>query len=419
MTASTESGAQESRADGPPGADWREATLHRQQQALPAGRVAVSCSAPLGAGGLGRHLGEICAALSRSGRSYDCISGTTRAQRLDAPGTQHGAQPDVRSLLRRRLGLYGALARAPLPLSPGVRTRAFMTDFDDFAATRLGAAEHLIAFNGQALAQFEAAARAGYTSRSLVSANSHLRHVARRHAEAHRRYPLEGSWTSHLLGRNLAEYERADRIYVASRYVRESFLREGFAEERLADFPLTPDARYSAEAAHRGDRSLRAGAPRGESDRFDVVYVGSLAVHKGVPLLIDAFRRLAHTDLRLVLVGGWGTRGMRRFVQTACAADPRILVSPGDPLERLRGASLCVHPAYEDGFAYAPAEALACGVPLLVSEDTGMKELIDVPRRGLILPTGDLDALSEAIDAAYRGEPFAASRALSRPPGER
>jgi glycosyltransferase involved in cell wall biosynthesis len=441
MTASTESGAQQSRAAGPPDAGWREAALRRQQAALPAGSVAVSCSAPLGAGGLGRHLGEIVAALERSGRPYDCISGTTRAQPRDVPAARPGAesrvrpvaQPGVRSLLRRRLGLYGALARAPLPLSPGVRTRAFMTDFDDFAAARLGAAEHLIAFNGQALAQFEVAARAGYSSRALVSANSHLRHVARRHAEAHRRYPLEGSWTSHLLARNLAEYERADWIYVASGYVRESFLREGFADERLVDFPLTPDPRYSpAEAAHEAgregpheldrsavDRSARPAAPRREGDRFDVVYVGSLAVHKGVPLLIDAFRRLAHTDLRLVLVGGWGTRGMRRFVQAACAADPRILVSPGDPLERLRAASLCVHPAYEDGFAYAPAEALACGVPLLVSEDTGMKELIDVPRRGLILPTGDLDALSEAIDAAYRREAFATSGPATRPAEER
>jgi len=414
MIASTESSLQQSRADGPPGVGWREATLRRQQAALPAGRVAVSCSAPLGTGGLGRHLGEIVAALERSGQRCDCISGTTRAQGVDTSGVQ----PGVRSLARGRLrpygALVGALARAPLPLSPGVRTRAFMADFDGFAAARLATGEHLIAFNGQALAQFEAATRAGYSSRSLVSANSHLRHLARRHAEAHRRYPLEGSWASHLLARNLAEYERADRIYVASRYVRESFLHEGFAEERLADFPLTPDPRYSAADVHERDR---AGSPGRAGDRFDVVYVGSLAVHKGVPLLIDAFRRLAYTDLRLVLVGGWGTRGMRRFVQAACAADRRIVVSPGDPLQRLRAASVCVHTAYEDGFAYAPAEALACGVPLLVSEDTGMKELIDVPHRGLILPTGDLDVLSEAIDAAYRGEAFAPSRPSTSPAG--
>lgn len=97
---------------------------------------------------------------------------------------------------------------------------------------------------------------------------------------------------------------------------------------------------------------------------------------------------------------------MRRFVEDACAADRRITAGPGDPLCHLRTAALCVHPAYEDGFAYAPAEALACGVPVIVSEDTGMKDLIDSPRAGLVLPTGDIAALTEAIDAAYRAEIF-------------
>jgi glycosyltransferase involved in cell wall biosynthesis len=390
MTASTEPGVAANRRDGPPSPGWRESAFRAQEAVLPPGRVAVSCSAPLGVGGLGRHLAEIAAALERAGRPGDCVSGSSRAAPASAlrAWTPAGERPRP----------SGVLARLPLPLSPGVRTRAFMADFDAYAAARLPRAEHLLAFNGQALAQLRTAGRLGYRSRALVSANSHIRQVARRHADARRRYPLEGSWTAHLVERNLAEYACADRIYVASRYVRESFLREGFAAERLLDFPLTPDPRY---AEHER-------TPPGE--RFEIVYVGSLAVHKGVPLLIDAVRRLPHADISLVLVGGWGTRGMRRFVQGACAADPRILVSPGDPLTRLRGASLCVHPAYEDGFAYAPAEALACGVPVLVSEDTGMKELIDAPRTGLILPTGDLDALTEAIEAAYRGEAFASSR---------
>jgi hypothetical protein len=35
-----------------------------------------------------------------------------------------------------------------------------------------------------------------------------------------------------------------------------------------------------------------------------------------------------------------------------------------------------------------------------------MKDLVEVDRTGLILPTGDLDSLTEAIEAAYRGEIF-------------
>lgn len=356
-------------ASEPCGTRWREAAESAQEAAMPRGPVAVTCSAALGKGGLGRHLGEILAALARAEQPAIGIYGPRRARTL-----------------------YGRAMRGLPGLSPGLRTHAFVTEFDAYAARRLPASDHLIAFNGQALTQLEMARAAGYQSLGLVSANSHLRKVARRHAQARERYPLEGSWTAQLVERNLAEYERADRIYVACEYVRESFLAEGVCEEKLVRFPLTPDPRYTP-------------APP-TSESFDVVYVGSLAVHKGVPLLIDAFRRLSHRDMRLVLVGGWGSQGMRRFVQRACAADPRILAGPGDPLPRLRQARLCAHPAYEDGFGYAPAEALACGVPVLVSEDTGMKELIREPRTGAILPTGDAQALTEALDAAYRGELF-------------
>ncbi len=390
MTASAEAPSPDTRPDRPCGASWREAAERAQGSALARGRTVVSCSARPGVGGLGRHLSEILDALTRSEQPTVCISGSTRASAASsASGSsrRRSALPNLAKLL----------ASSPLPVSPGVRTRAFMTEFDTFAAQRLAPADHLIAFNGQALSQLRAARGAGYESAALVSANSHLRQVARQHARAHRRYPLEGSWTRYVVDRNLREYALADRIYLASGYIRQSFLEEGFAEEALATFPLTPDPRY--EPAAGPTRSTGSAG-------FDIVYVGSLAVHKGVPLLIDAVRRLPHTDIRLILVGGWGTRGMRRFIQRACAEDGRISAGPGDPLPHLRNASVCVHPAYEDGFGYAPAEALACGVPVIVSEDTGMKELIDAPGAGLVLPTGDLDALTEAIEASYRGEIF-------------
>ena len=62
-----------------------------------------------------------------------------------------------------------------------------------------------------------------------------------------------------------------------------------------------------------------------------------------------------------------------------------------------------MHPSWDDGFGYSPVEALAAGVPAIVTEDTGMKELI-ARGRGLVVPTGDGAVLAEAIEAAYRRE---------------
>jgi glycosyltransferase involved in cell wall biosynthesis len=378
MSTDRGAGAQASGAVG--SAAWRAEAERGQERALPQhGGALVTCSAPLGGGGLGRHMQEILDALERLGLAHDYI--------CEAPA----AQPPRDQ--RRELQVPRSRALTPLTrLSPAWRLWSASRRFDLAAARRLPAAEHLIAFNGTAGAQFASAARAGTRSLALVSATAHMRHVLAQQRRAHRSYPLERPWATHLLRRNLAEYARAQRIYVSSRYVWESFRSEGVAEEALALFPLTPHPRFEREP---GD---------GAADTFDVVYVGGLSVDKGVPLLLDAFARVPHADMRLLLVGGWKTRAMRRHVEAVCGRDARVRVAPGDPRERLRTASLYVHPTYSDGFAYAPAEAMACGVPVIVSEDTGMKDLVERGRDGEVLPTGDAAALSEAIDAAYRGE---------------
>jgi glycosyltransferase involved in cell wall biosynthesis len=417
MTASAEQ-----RLYGQLDASWRAERERVQEEVMPPGRVAVSCATPLGVGGLGRHLQEAMGALARRGTPGACICDPSLPSRGDGrdggegrdSGGAHaetppssalasapdGSVPDGSATVATGGGARAAGVRALIRASalltrrsPAWSTWAANVAFDLDATRRLPAAEHLVAFNGSALLQLRAARGAQMRSVSLMSANSHLRRVVRMHARAHRQYPLERSWAARLVGRNLAEYALAERIYVSSRHAWESFVEEGVSEGALALFPLTPDPRFVPDAGARGS-----------SSSFDVVYVGGLSVVKGVPLLIDAVRRLACPDLRLVLVGGWGTRGVRRFVQRACAGDPRIVVHPGDPLPHLQRAALCVHPSYEDGFGYAPVEALACGVPALVSESTGMKELIDPGRNGLVLPTGDLEALTQALAAAYRGE---------------
>jgi glycosyltransferase involved in cell wall biosynthesis len=363
--------------------DWRTDALRVQREALPDGPTVVSCTGPYGNGGLGRHLAELVEALRGTGGLAAYLTPRPYAHDAGRCGIEVGVPRPASA----------ALALPPVRFAPGWRVLLANAAFDSAAARRLPPdAEHLLVFNGHALRHVDAARHRGYRSVALVSANAHMAHEARQHREAWRRHPLERPWAPRNRRRNIAEYAAVDHFYVSSGYAWETFVNEGFPEERLRLFPLMPHQRFQPH-----------GSPP-TAATFNVVYIGSLSVHKGVPLLIEAVRRLAHGDLRLVLVGGSGTRGMRRHIEAACRADPRLSVQPGDPLPHLRNAALCVHPSYVDGFAYAPAEALACGVPAIVTEDTGMKELIEPGRNGLILRTGDLDALTQAIEAAYRGE---------------
>jgi glycosyltransferase involved in cell wall biosynthesis len=119
---------------------------------------------------------------------------------------------------------------------------------------------------------------------------------------------------------------------------------------------------------------------------------------KGIALLLEAFDQLSVSNAELRIVGGWSTRGVRRKLQSRIAQDPRITVQPGDPLPVLQKADVFVHPSYEDGFGYAPMEALACGVPVVVTEDTGMKEYVREGINGFVVPTGSVDAIVAALE---------------------
>jgi glycosyltransferase involved in cell wall biosynthesis len=363
---------------------WRERVALEQERAVPDGSCLVTCPAPLGAGGLGRHAEEIVQALARRGQPAEYI----------------GKHPQPRLPLgpiSLRAPSLSGTALALARFSPGWRMWMTNAAFDAQAARDRRRTRHLIAFNGAAQSQFRTARAERGVTLHLVSATAHFRTVARQHARAYAQYPLERSWADHLLARNLAEYRQADRILVSSERVWHSFVDAGVDHQSLVRFPLTPDARFSLR-----EPSSEAGPSY--ADTFDIVYVGGLTVVKGVPLLIDAIRRLEHRDLRLVLVGGWGTRGMRRFIAGECARDRRIEVRLGDPRQHLRAARLYVHASYDDGYGYAPAEALAAGVPVIVSHDTGMKDLVEDGVNGAVVPTGDCEPLTEAIDAAYRGE---------------
>lgn len=301
--------------------NWRTVAERQQQDALEHGPSVVSSTGPCGYGSLGRHLAELVQALRHQGDLHRYLTPTPR--------------PEDVGNLRATVAVPGIVRRLqqlpPVGLSHAARIRVGNAGFDFVGARRLPAAEHLLAFNGHARRHIRRARRMGYRSVGLVSATSHMAHVARQHRKAHAAHPIEEPWGPALLKSNLVEYQAADLIHVSSQYAWESFVDEGIPEHKLRFFPLTPHPRFT----HRPSPPT--------VPTFNIVYVGSLSVTKGVPLLIETIRRLPFSDLRLVLVGGWGTRGMRRFVESARAADARILVRPGDPLPHTftKRASAC------------------------------------------------------------------------------
>jgi glycosyltransferase involved in cell wall biosynthesis len=331
-----------------------------------------TCPTGYAAGGLGQHLAKIREDALAEGLDVDvfCQGG------IDTPHIVSG-------------GWEWKLFRwPPFRWRPALRVWWRHEKFDREVASRLVPAHTVTAFMGAALHTFRRAREQGAARLVLEMPNSHPDNLRRQHRLALREHPLESSWMGSAFARKVRrELALADEVRANSDYTAQSAVAAGVDPSKIVRRHLGCDPRFSKVVRIPHPQGLRT-----------IVFVGSLTVFKGIPLLVEAFRSVEGSDLRLLLVGGWTGRGMRRWLQRAQQSDPRVQWTSGDPAPHLATASLAVHPTWEDGWGYAPAEALAARVPLVVSDQTGMKELL-VQGGGNVLPAGDSRAWREWLQA--------------------
>ncbi len=336
----------------------------------------IACRTPYGKGGLGQHFAQ----LVEESRESDELA-AYYAHVLKAGDESLGRRIDfVRMRFLKRF--------TPLRFSPPWVAFVGENIFDKRVAAALDIkADAFMGFVGKSLYSFEKARSLGYKQLELIAANSHVRNVQRMHRIAEKQLGVRDTWLNDALARKtMKEYERADFIYTHSEYTRQSLINEGISASKLKHTVLRVDDKFKLPVAKPDDGIFR------------IVYAGRVDVTKGIPLLIKAFSKLSQKRAELTLVGGAATRRMQKQVARWVAEDSRIKLAPGDPVLPFQAADVYVHPSYEDGFAYAPMEALACGVPAVVTEDTGMKEHVQEGVNGFVVPTGDWEALLDRME---------------------
>lgn len=338
----------------------------------------IACAVPPGAGGLGQHFDELRRVAESSALgSVRCIYPSSH------PPSASGhiaVTPWVRG------GRF--VARLPTSHAYPLFVQAACLTFD--VATSRAIPADTVGFTGFAshsLLSFRRARRLGVHYLGLAAPNSHVHNLWRQQRLAHSLYPIDRGWlTASLRDRTVKEYELADAIFVSSEYQRASFLESGVKPEKLIRIDLRPLPKFTK----------RDDTPPG--DTFNVAFVGRMDLIKGIPVLLDAFESAAGPDWRLTLMGNFSSHGLRSYVEERVLRDSRItLLEYGEPLDVLRAAHVFVHPSFEDGFGYAPMEALAVGVPVIVTDQTGMAEYVEEGTNGSVIPAGDVGALADRL----------------------
>jgi glycosyltransferase involved in cell wall biosynthesis len=201
-----------------------------------------------------------------------------------------------------------------------------------------------------------------------------------------------------VVNQELQEYDLANRIAVPSLFVKRSFLGQGTAADRLIH--------------NRFGANLQTFYPgKKQDDVFRVVYSGHLSVRKGIHHLLKGFQVAKLANAELLLVGG-ATQDTPRLLATA---DDRVRAIGHVPQPSLvkyyQNSSVFVMASIEEGLAYVQAEAMACGLPLICSTNTGGEDLlrmagvepiqrgggIEEYPAGFLVPARDSDAIATCL----------------------
>ena len=144
-----------------------------------------------------------------------------------------------------------------------------------------------------------------------------------------------------------------------------------------------------------------AGAPTGAHMIFAC---RQLFPRKGIRFLVQAASRLRprYPDMRLVIAGdGFERAELESLAKSVGVADVTAFVGwvPNKELPPYyRACAVSVIPSLEEGFGIPAAEAMGCEAPVVASDAGGLPEVVADGVTGFVVPKGDVDALTAAID---------------------
>lgn len=142
---------------------------------------------------------------------------------------------------------------------------------------------------------------------------------------------------------------------------------------------FSPEVRASLRPSARQSLKL-------DERAFAILLIGNDWENKGLPCLLSAVERLANPDIR-VLVAGQDDVKLYEETLRRSGLSSRVTFLPVRPDVEIYYAAADAYtgPSLFDAFALPPLEAMACGLPVIVSRQAGVSEIITEGVDGFIL----------------------------------
>jgi glycosyltransferase involved in cell wall biosynthesis/predicted metal-dependent phosphoesterase TrpH len=191
-------------------------------------------------------------------------------------------------------------------------------------------------------------------------------------------------------------YGQMEEVMVPSVGTREQLAARGLPAERMKPLPRWVDTdSYSPEMRNPTFWKSR-GAGLG---RVVLLYVGRVSREKGLEMLVAAFRELVDSGAAIALAV-IGDGPYREEMEASLAGYPALFTGylAGEQLQRgYASADLFVFPSATDTFGNVVLEAQASGLPVIVSDEGGPRELMIEGETGVVFRAGSTGDLGAAI----------------------
>ncbi len=227
------------------------------------------------------------------------------------------------------------------------------------------------------------------------------------HDLIHLRFPelFSSFQRAYSYGMILHAVRDAQYIITDSEFTKHDILRSfRVREEKIVPIHLGVSERFRQKHTSSEAEDFRS---RFQLERPYVLFVGNTKPHKGLEVLLDAFKKALRIfpDIDLVIVGGtlnhegvdWLNTGVSeisgRIKTLGRLADDDVMLA-------YNAAEMLVLPSLYEGFGLPALEAMACGIPVVISKAASLPEVVG--NAAMICESGNVDEFADAIVCLLR-----------------
>lgn len=193
-------------------------------------------------------------------------------------------------------------------------------------------------------------------------------------------------WDDKLMQPLQEEISYSQYFLSASSFVKESLVYCGADENSIKIVPYGANVSSTIE---------RLPIPNGKT--IEILFVGQVIYRKGISYLLEAISELDNVHLTVTGANNSNDWFIKKYQDNDKITFTGLVTF--DRMQKIyEQANVFVIPSFAEGMAQVGIEAMACGLPIICTHNSGVSDLVEDGKTGFIIPCGDAKAIKEKIE---------------------